>query len=107
MIYAAPGTENALINFKSRYGNFIGGQWIEPGKGQYFDNISPVNGQKFCQIPRSTEEDIKLALDAAHRAKTAWGLTSITDRSNILLKIADRIEQNLELLAVAETLGQW
>ncbi|WP_394190167.1 aldehyde dehydrogenase family protein [Pseudoalteromonas atlantica] len=103
MIYANPGAEGALINFKSQYGNFIGGQWVEPVNGQYFDNISPVNGKVFCKIPRSDAADIELALDKAHEAKAAWGVTSVTERSNILLKIADRIEQNLELLAVAET----
>ena len=103
MIYAAPGTENAVMNFKERYQNYIGGQWIEPTNGQYFDNISPVNGKPFCQIPRSDSADIELALDAAHQAKDAWGTTSVTERSNILLKIADTIEQNLEMLAVAET----
>jgi len=103
MIYANPGAEGALIKFKSQYGNFIGGQWVEPVNGQYFDNISPVNGKVFCKIPRSDAADIELALDKAHEAKAAWGVTSVTERSNILLKIADRIEQNLELLAVAET----
>jgi aldehyde dehydrogenase len=103
MIYASPGSKNAIINFKKQYQNYIGGQWVKPQNGQYFDNISPVNGQVFCQIPRSDAQDIELALDAAHQAKDAWGTTSVTDRSNILLKIADRIEQNLELLAVAET----
>jgi len=103
MIYAAPGTENSLITFKPRYQNYIGGQWIEPTNGQYFENISPVNGQGFCQIPRSDAADINLALDAAHQAKEAWGTTSVTERSNLLLKIADTIEQNIETLAVAET----
>jgi len=103
MIYATPGSENAVINFKTRYQNFIGGQWVEPQNGKYFDNISPVNGQVFCQIPQSDHVDIELALDAAHKAKEAWGTTSVTERSNALLKIADRLEQNLELLAVAET----
>ncbi|RBP83613.1 aldehyde dehydrogenase [Marinomonas rhizomae] len=103
MIYAQPGTNGSLITFEAQYGNFIGGEWIAPVKGQYFDNVSPVNGEVFCQIPRSTEEDINLALDAAHAARAAWGKTSVTNRSNILLKIADRIEQNLEALAVAET----
>ena len=102
MIYAQPGTAGALINFKSRYHNFIGGQWVAPVQGRYFDNISPVNGEKFCEIPRSGEDDINLALDAAHAAKANWGAMSVTERSNILLKIADRIEQNLEMLAVAE-----
>jgi len=103
MIYATPGSENSVVNFKSRYQNFIGGQWVEPQNGKYFDNISPVNGQVFCQIPQSDHLDIELALDAAHKAKDAWGSTSATERSNIILKIADRIEQNLEMLAVADT----
>ena len=103
MIYSAPGSEGALINFKSRYNNFIGGQWVEPADNQYFDNLSPVNGKPFCEIPRSNEKDIELALDAAHAAKDSWGQTSVTERSNTLLRIADRIEQNLEMLAVAET----
>lgn len=103
MIYAQPGTEGAVVNFKERYGNFIGGQWVEPVKGQYFTNTSPVNGEAICEIPRSTAEDIDLALDAAHAAKDAWGKTSVTERSNLLLKIADRIEANLEKIAVAET----
>ncbi|PCJ32080.1 MAG: aldehyde dehydrogenase [Gammaproteobacteria bacterium] len=103
MIYSNPGTEGSLVDYKERYGNFIGGDWVAPIKGQYFTNISPVTGEAFCEIPRSTEEDINLALDAAHAAKDAWGKTSITERSNILLKIADRIEENLEMLAVAET----
>tara|TARA_R110000868_G_scaffold328874_2_gene589706 strand:+ start:220 stop:1740 length:1521 start_codon:yes stop_codon:yes gene_type:complete len=102
MIYANPGSAGSLMTFKDQYQNFIGGQWVSPVKGQYFDNISPIDGEKFCEIPRSSEEDIELALDAAHAAKSAWAKTSITERSNILLKIADRIEQNLELLAVAE-----
>ena len=96
MIYAQPGTHGSLITFEAEYGNFIGGEWVAPVKGQYFDNISPVNGEVFCRIPRSTEEDINLALDAAHAARAAWGKTSVTNRSNILLKIADRIEQNLK-----------
>lgn len=103
MIYAQPGHENSVVTFKNRYENYIGGDWVAPVKGQYFDNISPVNNEVFCQIPRSSAEDIELALDAAHKAKAAWGATSVTDRSNILLKIADRIEANLEMLAVAET----
>jgi aldehyde dehydrogenase len=103
MIYTDPGSENSVMKFKTRYQNFIGGKWVEPVNGNYFDNVSPVNGQVFCQIPRSDKDDIELALDAAHKAKDAWGTTSVTDRSNILLKIADRLEQNLELIAVAET----
>ncbi len=103
MLYSMPGTPGALVNPKPRYENFIGGKWVAPVKGQYFDNISPVNGKTFTSIPRSTAEDIELALDAAHAAKDAWGRTSVTERANILLKIADRMEANLEMLAVAET----
>jgi aldehyde dehydrogenase len=103
MIYTNPGSENSLITFKSRYENFIGGQWVAPVKGNYFSNSTPVTGEIFCEIPRSSAEDIELALDASHAAKKAWGKTSVQERSNILLKIADRIDANLELLAVAET----
>lgn len=103
MIYSAPGTAGALITFKARYQNYIGGQWVEPADGQYMENISPVDGKVFCEVPRSNGKDIELALDAAHKAKDAWGKTSVTERSNLLLKIADVIEQNMELLSVAET----
>lgn len=103
MIYAKPGTDGAVVSFKSRYENFIGGDWVAPVKGEYFDNITPITGEVICEIPRSSAEDIELALDAAHKAKDSWGRTSATDRSNILLKIADRIEANLEMLAVADT----
>lgn len=103
MIYVTPGEAGSVITFKEQYQNFIGGQWVAPVNGQYFDNISPVNGKPFCQIPRSDLDDIELALDAAHQAKSAWGKTSVTERSNVLLKIADVIEANLEYLAVAET----
>jgi len=103
MIYAAPNKTDSKVDFKTRYGNFIGGEWIAPVKDQYFENVSPVNGQVFCEVPRSTEEDIELALDAAHAAKEAWGKKSVTERSNTLLKVADRMEENLEKLAVAET----
>jgi len=103
MIYAAPGTAGAKIVYKPQYHNFIGGQWVAPVKGQYFDVISPINGKVYTRAARSTAEDVELALDAAHAAADAWGKTSVTERSNVLLKIADRIEQNLELLAYAET----
>jgi len=103
MQYNDPNTDGAVVSFKSSYDNFIGGAWVAPTKGEYFDNISPVNGKPFCKIPRSTAEDIEKALDAAHAAKDAWGKTSVTERSNIMLKMADRMEANLEALAVAET----
>ena len=93
----------AQTPFKQRYGNFIGGDWKEPVQGRYMDNLSPVDGHKLCEVPRSTAEDIELALDAAHKAKGAWGRTSATQRSNILLAIAQRIEDNLARIAEAET----
>ena len=103
MVFAKPGTAGSLVTFDARYDNYIGGKWVPPVKGQYFQNISPVDGQAFCEIARSTAEDIELALDAAHAAKGAWGKTSATERSNIMLRIADRVEANLQQLAVAET----
>lgn len=103
MRYAHPGTEGAIVSFKSKYGNYIGGEFVAPVKGQYFTNTSPVNGQPIAEFPRSTAEDIEKATDAAHAAADAWGATSAQARSLVLLKIADRIEQNLELLAITES----
>lgn len=90
--------------FKKKYENYIGGKWVPPVAGNYFEDISPITGQAFTSVPRSDAQDIELALDAAHAARAAWGRTSAAERSNILLRIADRIEQNLERLAVAETI---
>lgn len=95
--------ENISNVFKPQYENFIGGKWVAPIKGAYSDNKSPINGKTLCKVPLSSEEDIELALDAAHKARQKWGETSLTERSNILLKIADRIEANLEKIAYAET----
>jgi aldehyde dehydrogenase len=103
MIYSNPNQPDSPVQFKTQYGNYIGGSWVPPVQRRYFDNSSPINGQVFCSIPQSSSEDISLALDAAHEAKESWGKTSVTERSNILLKIADRIDENLEKLAVAET----
>ncbi len=103
MIYAAPGAAGAKIAYKPQYDNFIGGRWVAPVKGQYFDVITPISGTPYTRAARSTAEDIELALDAAHAAADKWGKTSVTERAGILLKIADRIEANLELLAYAET----
>ncbi|MBN7798598.1 acetaldehyde dehydrogenase ExaC [Parahaliea mediterranea] len=103
MIYSNPNTDGAVVNFKPRYDNFIGGDWVPPADGRYFDNISPVNGAVFCQVPRSSAADIDKALDAAHAAAPAWGKTPVAERSRALLRVADRIEANLEQLAVAET----
>ena len=89
--------------FQAKYGNYIGGQWVDAVDGQTFDNTSPINGQVICAVARSQKADVELALDAAHKAKTAWGKTSATERAIILNKIADRMEENLELLALAET----
>ncbi len=92
------------VEVKPRYGNFIGGKFVQPVKGQYFDNPSPINGNKLCEVARSTAEDVELALDAAHAAAPAWGKASPTVRANLLNKIADRLESNLEKFAIAETL---
>lgn len=103
MRYENPGMPGAVVSFKKQYQNYIGGEWVAPVNGLYMDNVSPVNGEIFCQVPRSDYKDIDLALDAAHKAKAAWGSTPASERSNVLLRIADRIEQNIEMLAVAET----
>jgi aldehyde dehydrogenase len=92
-----------IPTFKPKYENYIGGKWTPPIKGRYFEDISPVDGQVFTKVPRSGAEDIDLAIDAAEEVAPKWGKTSATERSNILLKIADRIEQNLEMLARVET----
>ena len=101
--YVRPGDPGAITDYAKRYDNFINGSWVAPRDGEYFDDISPVDGQPFCQVARSGAADIELALDAAHAAAPAWGRTSATERSGVLLKIADRLEANLEQLAVAET----
>jgi len=103
MRYAHPGTPGSLVSFKGVYGNYINGQFVEPINGQYFMNTSPVNGSDIAQFPRSDASDINAALDAAHHAAEAWGKTSAQHRANLLLQLADRIEANLEYLAVAES----
>ncbi len=103
MLYAAPGAPGAKIAYKARYDNFIGGKWVPPVKGEHFEVISPINGKPYTKVARSTAEDIELALNAAHAAADKWGRTSAAERANVLLKIADRIDANLELLAYAET----
>jgi len=102
-VYSQPGQPGSVASYLPRYDNWIGGKRVPPVKGKYFDNPTPVTGQTFCEIARGTAEDIELALDAAHQAAPAWGRMSITDRANILNKIADRMEANLEFLAVVET----
>jgi len=103
MIYPNPGSAQSKVQFKERYQNYINGEWVAPISGKYFENVTPVTGEVICQVARSDEGDIDKALDAAHAAKAGWATTSVTERSNILLKIADRIEANLELLALVET----
>ncbi|WP_137936449.1 aldehyde dehydrogenase [Chitinivorax sp. B] len=103
MLYAPPNQTGAKVDFKPRYSNFIGGEWVPPVEQRYFENISPITGKAFCEIPRSSDKDINLALDAAHAAQEKWAATSVTDRANLLNKIADRMAANLERLAVAES----
>jgi aldehyde dehydrogenase len=103
MLYALPGAAGAPVAFKSRYDNFIGGKFVPPVRGQYFDVLSPINGLPFTQAARSTAEDVERALDAAHEAAPKWGRVPAGERAGILLKIADRIDANLEKLAYAET----
>ena len=102
-VYPNPGTESSNVKYRERYDNYIGGDWVAPVDGEYFDNITPVTGEVFCQVARGKEADINLALDAAHKAAPAWGKTSPAERAMVLLKIADRMEEHLEELAVAET----
>jgi aldehyde dehydrogenase len=101
-VYARPGSPGALMSYESRYDNFIGGAWVAPVRGRYFENPTPVTGQTFCEVPRSDEADIEKALDAAHAAAPAWGKTAPAERAAILNRIADRIEENREALALAE-----
>jgi aldehyde dehydrogenase len=101
--YVAPGLPGSKATFKARYDHWIDGEYVKPSSGKYFENVTPVTGKVFCEIARGNEADINKALDAAHAAAPAWGKTSATARSIILNKIADRIEANLESIAVAET----
>ena len=98
------GSAIAASPFKLKYGNFIGGEFVAPVKGEYFDNISPIDGKVFTKAARSTKEDIELALDAAHKAFETWGKSSVAERSRVLNKIADIMEENLEYLAAVETI---
>ena len=102
-VYQAPGHADSPVEFKPRYENFIGGHWVPPVQGQYMQDLSPANARKFTEVPRSTKEDIELALDAAHASREAWGETSLTERARVLNRIADVIEEHTEELAIAET----
>jgi aldehyde dehydrogenase len=101
--YAAPGQPGSVVTYRDRYDHFIGGEYVPPAKGEYFANPTPVTGEEFTEIARGTADDVERALDAAHGAAPAWGRTPVADRAGVLNKIADRIEANLEALAVAET----
>jgi aldehyde dehydrogenase len=102
-VYAQPGQAGAVMDYKPRYDHWIGGEYVKPASGQYFENVTPVTGRVFTEVARGNAEDVEKALDAAHAAFKTWRHTSATERANILLKIADRMEENLEKLAVAET----
>jgi len=101
--YVAPGRPGSIVDVLPRYDNYIGGHWVAPVNGRYMPNVSPVDGQPFCEVARSSAADIELALDAAHAAKDSWGEASLTERAAVLNAIADAMEANLEMLAVAET----
>ncbi|WP_336085627.1 aldehyde dehydrogenase family protein [Nocardia sp. SSK8] len=103
MIYGKPGSDTGIVSYAARYDNFIGGDWVAPVEGRYFDNTSPVDGEIFCAVARSTAADVDRAVRAAHAAGDRWAATSVAERAEILLTIADRIENSLEPLAVAET----
>jgi aldehyde dehydrogenase len=103
MVVAAPVQSGSQSIFQTRYDNFIGGKWVPPVKGKYSENLSPITGKSICQVPRSSAEDVELALSSAHAAKDKWGKTNPADRARVLHKIADRIEENLDRLAIAET----
>jgi aldehyde dehydrogenase len=100
--YAAPGEPGSIVSYQPRYEHFIGGEYVAPVKGQYFENPTPITGQTFTEIARGTADDVEAALDAAHAAAPAWGKTSATERAIILNKMADRMQENLEPLAIAE-----
>ena len=101
--YAPPGMSGSPVPLKERYDNFIGGRWVEPKKGAYTVDLTPATGRPITEVPKSTAEDVELALDAAHAAKDAWAETSTTERSRVLNAIADAIDANREMLAVAES----
>ncbi len=104
MIHEKLAKFEAKIGIKDRYDNFIGGTWVPPVEGKYFKNVTPITGQVICEAARSTAADIELALDAAHAARQRWGRTSAAERSLILNRIADRVEQNLDFLSMVETI---
>ena len=104
MLQQALDSVKSKYSFAKKHDNFINGQWVPPVKGKYFKNVSPINGQTLSEVARSTAEDIELALDAGHKAFEKWGKTSVTERATLLMKIADVMESNLDVLALVETL---
>ncbi len=104
MLHQVIESLKAPIALRPRYDNYIGGKWVAPAEGRYFDNISPITGRPICQIARSQAADVELALDAAHAAKDKWAATAPAQRAAVLYKIADRIDENRELLAAVETI---
>ena len=102
-VFSQPGSADAVMSFESRYEHYIGGEWVAPAKGEYFEVVTPVTGQTFTEVGRGTAEDIEAALDAAWKAAPAWNSSSATERSLVLLRIADRMEENLEKIALAES----
>ncbi len=101
--YAAPGRSGGIVSFRDQYDHFVGGEYVRPSRGFYLDTTTPVTGEVFTRVARGTAEDVDHALDAAHGAARAWGRTSAADRATVLCEIADRVEDNLEAIAVAET----
>jgi aldehyde dehydrogenase len=102
-VVSQPGSADAVMSYESRYEHYIGGEWVAPVKGEYFEDITPITGQAFCEVGRGTAEDVEAALDAAWAAAPAWNASSAAERSLMLLKIADRMEENLEKIALAES----
>jgi aldehyde dehydrogenase len=104
MIHEALAKFDKALGMKKRYDNFIGGKWVPPVEGRYFSNVTPITSKHLCEVARSTAADIELALDAAHAARESWGRTSAAERSLILNRIADGLQENLDFLALVETI---
>lgn len=102
-VYAAPDAPDSIVTFRDRYENFIGGEWVAPASGEYFEDISPVNGKPFAEVARGNAQDIDKAVDAAWKAFKTYGKTSPAERAALLYKLSNIMEENLEKIAVAET----
>jgi aldehyde dehydrogenase len=103
MIFAAPGEPGSIVQVDDRYDNFIGGKWVPPHNGEYMTDLAPATAKPICEVARSSARDVDDALDAAHAAALTWGRASATERAGVLNKIADAIDANREMLAVAES----